>query len=311
MATNVTQVLLEAVLAIVLGATLFFVSLWVATTSTTNVKFKVAPHTTTHVFTGMMTPRVHAAKPVVNTALPKSASFSYTFWLQVSDSTNLQNLRGKILFCDGIPTQYVKRCAEAQPQQRQETIRIATPCIYFDPVSADSLVVTMNTVRKAMVAVPIRNSNRHGVVKFAPNLPSFMQNSWVLVSLVFEDTASGIRLRAFINDVAILDLTPETYPDFAGNHIKHNEGRLYIMPELAQDASSPQLSNLTHYTFAISPAKIRSIYNHGPSEKEAKVGPGDVHPMASYRVVDPATASDDAQGEGNVASFEGSARMLM
>lgn len=199
--------------------------------------------------------------------VPKSSKFTYTFWLTLLPDVDVGN---HVLFVNGTPDSYTMSCASLD---NPFSYRVAMPCVEanVDSLGQLTMQVSINTTTHKYLQIKLSSSN-------ASDMVSFAQGQWIHFTISFEDELEGIRMTAYANDTALVSLDPQNYTAFSGNHLMHNDGKVYLFPNTATKTSATNtdkqstkriaLGRLTYHPYTLTPRQITSLSKQNPPKSE-------------------------------------------
>jgi hypothetical protein len=229
------------------------------------------------------------------------AQFSYSFWMQLADTTP-ENVAGKTILLRGDKTMYAwtrQVATDATFQNIEEAatfkdVLVKCPRIRFGP-SYDTLVVELNTLADPNVQVNILSDAQpayDGKFNTAETDPSMRYNAlsltkgkWALYTFSFEDHItvsdfeSGIMVRFYLNDTLY-------HTARLPSALRQNYGDLHLMPTIANSLPSNSIAakltaasestvvngrvgNLNYFNYALSIADVGELYKSGPPSHPA------------------------------------------
>ena len=237
------------------------------------------------------------------------AQFSYSFWMQLTDTTP-SNVAGRTILLRGDKNVYawVEQTAADSTFNTITTttghqdVLVKSPRIRFGP-TYDSFVVELNTVNDPDVQIafsPEVESTYDGELVTKKGDPSLRHNAlsltkgkWSMYTFTFEDQVaisdfeSGIMVRFYINDTLYQTTRlPGT--------MRQNYGDLFLFPSIPTAASTAaaasadvfhhaastlpktnpyfngSLGNLSYFNYALSIKDVGELFNYGPPRYPAK-----------------------------------------
>lgn len=189
------------------------------------------------------------------------AQFTYTFWINMTDTTEA-NVRGKDILLRGDIRKYnymMRLHSGADEVGPKEDVVVKCPRIRFGRTFKD-IVVEFNSLDNVMDSLfmgsnadPLDTSMRHNVM-------SMMQNKWAMFTFTFEDNMpindfeNGLVVRMFVNDILFFTQRKRTT-------LRQNNGNLYLFP--SGQINGCKLGNLKYMNYAIGLDEVRKIFRQG------------------------------------------------
>jgi hypothetical protein len=197
------------------------------------------------------------------------AQFTYSFWINVVDS-NAPGIKNSVIFLKGDKKQYsfseTDHIAKTKVSQGPTYLSYC-PMVSFGN-SALEFSVQFNTVNKIAETLYVSRITSENEV-FRKNLVSVLQNSWMMLTIVFEDNIpindfeNGVRVQFYLNDM-LYDT------GVYSGMLKQNMGNLFFFPGGA--IAGVKLSTMKYFNYAISIDDIKKMYSSQPSTKPISSG---------------------------------------
>jgi hypothetical protein len=201
-----------------------------------------------------------AIVPSVN--MKGGAQFSYSFWINVMDSS-AAGLQNAVIFMKGDKKKYgFNKLDNTTSMTTNENMSYLTYCPMFSfGNSALEFKVQFNSVNNVNEMMYVSKISSENPI-FRKNIASILQNSWMLITIVFEDNMpindfeNGVRLQFYLNDMLYDSAV------FKGM-LKQNQGNLFFFP--AGALSGVRLSDMKYYNYAVSHEEVKANYQTKPS----------------------------------------------
>lgn len=213
------------------------------------------------------------------------AQFTYQFWVKINeaDDTLFKNLPilvkgSKEKYRIGL---YPVTSPNAKPSDKPSgqfgpDYYVRCPLIKFGD-SWRHLVIQFNTSKSPMTQIDIKMNPDGGGNR--RNILSLLPMNWYLLTFILMDNYSsldssenGIKFQFYINDVPYQSNTASTEAALKNNHLKQNDGNLYIFPKpITGGGDFMNIGNLTYYNYALTSDQVRKVFSAGPPTKIAQL----------------------------------------
>jgi hypothetical protein len=196
--------------------------------------------------------------------LKGGAQFTYSMWLFVGDPNSAVN---NTIFLHGDPQRYPYTITDntAGFNKSMNDYVAFCPMLSFGANPLDFVVSfnTMNNIREQLNVTSIRSDDS----TYRKNLLSLYGNTWVCITIVFEDSMpindfeNGVVVKFYVNDILYVS-------GKYSSALKQNNGDVVFFPDTS-GIPNLKMSNFAYYNYAVSDAEIKSIVKAGPNTKPA------------------------------------------
>jgi hypothetical protein len=122
---------------------------------------------------------------------------------------------------------------------------------------------TLNSIREQLSVSNIRSDDS----TYRKNLLSLYGNTWVCITIVFEDNMpindfeNGVVVKFYVNDILYVS-------GKYSSALKQNNGDVVFFPD-SVGIPSLKMSNFAYFNYALSDTEIKAIVRAGPNVKPA------------------------------------------
>ena len=195
-------------------------------------------------------------KPSVN--IKGGAQFTYSMWLFIGSEATDSGVAEKILFLKGSNSKYNFRVTDNSTKtssRRMGEHMVFCPMFKFGG-NTRSFEVRFNTLNRYDEVMEI-NSVESSETTYRNNLLETVANSWVMITITFEDNVpinefeNGIMVKFYVND------TMYKLGRFS-SALKQNHGDLYLFPN-SSPLNGVKVSNFKYFNYVLSDSEIRNL----------------------------------------------------